>query len=164
MRLSLDEIEDWKDFENLVADYFKKVAESEDNSITHVKVHLSGDGSDGGKDMLVILQISDSLVDIERKWVVQCKFLEKSVSKSHLVSVNIPSLIHEHGADGYILICKNRTTTKVTEMFYNLCHNCRFKYKYVIWTGNDLIKKIIGRKDLIKQYFPKYCNFTGISS
>ena len=160
MRLNLSEIENWREFEDLVADYFKDIQKHPENNVTEVLVESSGHGGDGGRDILVTFRVFDSIFVHQKKWVIQCKFYKDSLSKSNLATVNIPSLIHEYGADGYILICKNGVTAKVSEMFENLRRNCKFQYKYLIWTGNQLIGKIMPRAELVEQYFPKYLIFT----
>ncbi len=159
MKLSLSEIENWQDFESLIADYFSGLGQLETNNISNVEVQQGGDGGDGGMDMLVTFQFFDVIDNHQKKWVVQCKFLERSVSKADLATVNIPSLIHEYGADGYILICKNRVTKILAIMFENLQRNCKFGYSYKIWRGNDFIQQLKGRRDLTLQYFPKFHNF-----
>ena len=120
MKLDFSEIKDWKEFENLAATYFKSIPAILDNNVTEVKVQPSGEGSDGGRDILVTFRVFDGITVYKRKWVVQCKFYDKAVSKTQLSTINIPSLIHEYGADGYLLICKNDVTSKVSEMFENL--------------------------------------------
>lgn len=50
-KLDFDEISNWREFENLVADYFREVKKKEKN-IKDVQVHSSGEGSDGGRDIL----------------------------------------------------------------------------------------------------------------
>lgn len=45
-------------------------------------------------------------------------------------------------------------------MFENLRKNCRFKYGYEIWTGNELKDKIYLEPTLIQKYFPEYFEFT----
>jgi HJR/Mrr/RecB family endonuclease len=156
MKLDFSEIKNWKEFEDLAAAYFRSMPEIGANSVKEVFVQPSGEGSDGGRDILVIFRISDSIITYERKWVVQCKFYNKAVSKSELSKINIPSLIHEYGAEGYLLICKNGVTSKVSEMFENLRNNCRFHYDYLIWDNNLFTEKIIDNKKILKRYFPKY--------
>ena len=158
MKISINEIEDWEEFEDLVAAYFREV--KNENNIIDVKVEPSGRGSDGGRDILVTFEVNDSIITYTRKWVVQCKFYDTAISKTHLATVNIPSLIHEYGADGYLLVCKNNPAQKVTEMFEDFRKNCRFKYSYWIWNGRDLLGRIQIKDKLLKQYFPEYYNFT----
>jgi hypothetical protein len=157
MKLSLVEIKNWKEFEDLIAAYFR--ATKKEKNIIDIKVEPSGTGSDGGRDILVTFDVNDSLVTFKRKWVIQCKFHNKDISKSHLSNVNIPSLVHEYGANGYLLVCKKGVTSKVSEMFENLSKNCSFKYHYEIWNGNNFINLILTNDSLIKMYFPKYHKF-----
>jgi hypothetical protein len=69
-------------------------------------------------------------------------------------------LIHEHGADGYLLVCRRDVSSKVREMFKGLKDNCRFSYNYEIWTGNEFKDKILLHEKLIQKYFPEYWVFT----
>ena len=158
MKISITEIEDWEEFEDLVAAYFREV--KNENNIIDVKVEPSGKGSDGGRDILVTFEVNDSIITYTRKWVVQCKFYDNAISKKDLATVNIPSIIHEYGADGYLLVCKNNPSQKVTEMFENFRNNCRFKYSYLIWDGRLLLNRILTKDNLLKHYFPKYFKFT----
>jgi len=93
-------LDDWQKFEDLVADYFREIQKDKilGRSIKDIEVRQSGKGADGGRDILLIFQLTDSIIKFERKWVVQCKFYQDDVSKSHLSDVNIPGLIHEYGA------------------------------------------------------------------
>jgi Restriction endonuclease len=159
MKLDLSEIKNWKEFEDLVTSYFKSIPKILENDVTEILVEPTGEGSDGGRDILVTFRVFDSIVTYERKWVIQCKFYDKAVSKSTLSTVNIPSLVHEYGADGYLLICKNSVSSKVSEMFENLRRNCRFQYSYLIWEGSDLLQKLISNQQIIEQYFPEYNKF-----
>jgi len=156
VKLNFSEIENWKEFENLVADYFKNIQRNPDNQIIEVTVEPSGEGSDGGRDILVTFRMFDSIIIYQRKWIIQCKFHKNNVSKTHLSNVNIPSIIHEFGADGYLLVCKSGVTSKVSEMFENLRRNCKFGYDYIIWNGNDFLQLIKSQPNLIEHYFPKY--------
>lgn len=159
MKLTFNEITDWKEFEKLVADYFRSVQHLKENNVSTVFVEPSGEGSDGGRDILVTFQVFDSIKRFERKWVIQCKYYSRSISKGDLSSMNIPTLIHEYGADGYLLVCKNGVTAKVTEMFENLRKNCKFRYDYMIWEDNDFLKRVRAVPSLIEHYFPTYFNY-----
>jgi hypothetical protein len=153
-RLSFDEIDNWQVFEDLVADYFREIKGDQEFNVTNVEVRQTGAGGDGGRDILVTLSVNDSIVSFERIWVVQCKFYARDVSKSHLFDVNIPSLIHEYGADGYLLICKNHVTASLSTMIENLKDNCRFKYHYENWNGTNFLSRIRMKPRLIENYFP----------
>lgn len=155
MKLSFSEIENWQEFENLATSFFEKISEVKNDAI-EVFVEPSGTGSDGGRDILVTASINDSFTSFKRKWVVQCKFYEKDLSKSELSDINIPSLIQQHGADGYLLICKNGVTSPLSNQFEELRKNCRMNKNYLIWTGSQFLDKLILHKDIIQRYFPAY--------
>lgn len=159
MKLDFSEIQNWREFEDLVESYFRKIQELKDTNIVDVKVEASGEGNDGGRDILVSFINNDSIVSYKRVWVIQCKFYERSVSKRELSDLNIPTLIHEYRADGYLLICKTGVSSKVSEMFENLRRNCRWAYHYEIWTGNIFKEKLLLRPEIISHYFPKYHRF-----
>lgn len=105
--LSLEEIPNWRAFENLVADYFREVKRDNEFNVDNVIVQQTGTGTDGGRDILVEFTVDDSIMTFTRKWIIQCNFYEKDVNKTHLSDINIPSLLHEYGAEGYLLVCKN---------------------------------------------------------
>jgi len=158
MNLTLDEIKDWAEFENLVASFFRLQYANHSCEIIH-----SSKGADGGKDILLIFKLEDPLVDTssyERKWVVQCKFYNRDLRKSDLSNVNIPTLIHEYGANGYLLVTKKGVVNTLQTMFENLEKNCILGYEYKLWTGSVFLDKIIENEDIttviLKRYFPKY--------
>ena len=156
MQLSFDEINDGDQFEDLVADFFRKLKDDPENNITNVEVFQSGVGTDGGRDILIEFDLSDDIKIFKRKWVVQCKFHEDTISTSKINSVNIPTLIHSYGAAGYLLICKTRPTSKLTELFERLNKECKDKYHYECWNGNQFLKKLLVREDIQALYFPQY--------
>lgn len=159
MKLSYQEIADWQVFEDLVAAYFKAMPKDESNNITEVKVEASGEGPDGGRDILVTFRIDDSIQSFERIWVIQCKFYESSVSKTNLANCNIPTLIHEYNADGYLLVCKTGVTAGVSTMFESLNKNCKLNYSYDFWTGAQFLQKIMVSEGILRLYFPRYYQY-----
>jgi len=156
MKLDLSEISNWAEFEDLSAAYFREVSQRNDNQLSEVIVEPSGIGPDGGRDILLKFRLHDSIYSFERKWVVQCKFYNKPVTKSVLSTVNIPTLIHEYGADGYLLITNITPTSGVTNMFENLGQRCKFRYSYMIWDSSVFVQNLRMMPDLIEQYFPSY--------
>lgn len=159
MQLDFSEIQDWQQFEDLALAYFE-VVKNEDNHISDVFVEPSGEGGDGGRDILITLTVNDSLITYKRKWVVQCKFYENSINKGNLADINIPTLIHEYGADGYLLICKNGVTAPLTAQFESLRDNCRFNYNYLMWFGTQFKKRLLTHPEILQQFFPNYYAFT----
>lgn len=154
--LSLEEISNWQCFEDLVADYFRAVKQDSEFNVNEVIVQPSGSGTDGGRDILVTLTVDDSIMIYKRIWVVQCKFHNRDISKSELADINIPSLLHQYGAHGYLLVCKKHYTSPVSEMFEGFNKNCHFQRSYTIWNGNSLLKRVRLKTDLLEHYFPKH--------
>jgi len=138
----LDDIKNWQEFEDLVKHYFEDIHIMSKNGVDSVTVQSSGEGADAGRDLFVIFRSDDSVIEYERKWVIQCKFYARSVSPSDLSDTNIPGLIHQYGAEGYLLICKNNVTSGTVRMSENWRKNCKFGYRYQFWTGSTLSKKI----------------------
>jgi hypothetical protein len=153
-RLSFDEIVNWQAFEDLATDYFKGIKGDKEFNVTDVEVKQTGEGADGGRDILITLSVDDSIVRFERKWVVQCKFYNRSVNKGDLADINIPSIIHEYGANGYLLICKNHLTATLSTALENLNANCQFNYHYESWHGTNFLNRIRIKPQLIENYFP----------
>ncbi len=155
-QLDWSEITNDNRFEALCKAYFETLTEEKNNQIDSVEASAPAEGADGGQDLIVTFGMSDGLSQFARKWVVQCKFESRSVGKSKMQSVNIPALIHQYGAVGYLLICKTLPTTQLEHHFEDLKKNCRFEYKYEIWTGDDFLSRILEKENIVKLYFPKY--------
>lgn len=159
MKLSFDEIEDGNVFEELTRAYFKLLEKDPDTNISKVHVPSPGEGTDGGTDLLVEFDMNDEIESFRRKWVVQCKFHESAIGPSKINSVNIPTLLHSHNASGYLLICKSRPTSGVTDLFSRLNKNCKDGKQYVCWTGNEFIQRLHTKNELHATYFPEYNSY-----
>lgn len=159
MNFNFDEIRDGTHFEDLVSAYFIELKKRKNSNISNVKTKQSGVGTDGGRDILVEFDLFDEVVNFKRKWVVQCKFHEASVSTAHIKSINIPSLIHSYKAAGYLLICKTNPTSGITDLFERLNNECKFKYHYECWTGEVFKSKLGVTEKLHSQFFPRYHEF-----
>jgi len=159
MHLTFDEIADGDHFEDLVADFFRTLTSGNENNITNVEVYPTGTGTDGGRDILIEFDLSDDIKIFKRKWVVQCKFHDATISPAAIQTVNIPTLIHSYGASGYLLICKKRPTSGLTSLFERLNNECKNNYKYECWNGNLFLSKLIMKENLHPLYFPKYNSY-----
>jgi hypothetical protein len=158
--LSFEEIKNGGHFEDLTIAltiaYFDSLKNVLGPGISQVQIMGSGVGPDGGKDIIVIFNVTD-LSNFKRKWVVQCKFLERNVSASDINDVHIPQLLYSLSACGYLLICKQKPTSKLVNHFEDLNENCKEKYSYLIWTGEEFKRKLYeADKAIHKQFFPKY--------
>lgn len=159
MVLDFNEIRDGSHFEDLVAAYFEDQKRDSTSNIIDVDVKPSGDGTDGGRDILVTFRVSDGISSFDRKWIIQCKFHERSLSTNSISDINLPSLLYSHGACGYLLVCKSRPTSRLTDLFERLENNCRYKNKYMIWTGEQFKRFILVKAKpevVLAQFFPRY--------
>lgn len=163
MKLSFDEIQNDKQFEDLVAAYFENL-NIENLAITEILVEPSGVGTDGGRDILVHTRTRDMIpLFFKRTWVVQCKFHEENISTNKIADINIPTLIHSYKAVGYLLVCKQKPTSKLTNLFEQLEKNCTFGYRYQILSGERFLSRLSSSlqdsEPVIRQFFPKYYSY-----
>lgn len=161
MTLDFNEIKDDKQFEDLVVAYFEDLKNEKAHNITNVEVKPSGTGTDGGRDILVTFQLSDSVSTFYRRWVVQCKFHNANISTDKIADINIPTLLYSYKASGYLLVCKQKPTSKLTDLFERLEENCREKNKYIVWSGEQLKRLILvkSKQSILQQFFPAYYDF-----
>lgn len=158
--LEFSEIRNDNQFESLAASYFKHLYEKTDGVLVDTKV--TGEEQDGGVDVILKLKTQGPIVEYERKWVIECKFYTRKVNLDAIKNHNIPTLIHQHNAAGYLLICSNGVSSSVFKKFAELNKNCNFKYRYEIWNGETFKSNILtlrNNKLLLQQYFPSYYNF-----
>lgn len=157
MELSFCEIKTWKRFESLTAAYFRALSINSPH-ITDVEVKKSGDGSDGGRDVLVKMKLNDGVYTFDRTWVVQCKFSENNtaVGKALLFDVNIPSLIHEYRADGYLIVSNSTLSSRLTDQFERFQDGCKFGYRYDFWDGDEFLERIRVQPTIWPTYFPEF--------
>lgn len=161
MTFNFDEILDHKKFEDLVVSYFEDLKNEKGHSIVDIDVKPSGTGTDGGRDILVTIKVSDSVVTFDRRWVVQCKFHNSDISTDKISDINIPSLLSSYKASGYLLICKQKPTSKLTDLFENLEKENGIGLKYVVWSGEQFKRLLLvkSKKEILQQYFPAYFDY-----
>lgn len=161
MTIDFSEIPDDRIFEDLAVSYFEDLKNEKEHKIIDVSVKPSGVGADGGRDILLTFNVPDGVATFERRWVVQCKFHSSDISTNKIADINIPTLIHSYRASGYLLICRKKPTSKLTELFDRLEQNCRFEYKYTIWSGEQFKRQILvkSQKEILQQYFPNYFTY-----
>ena len=163
MKLSFDEIQDHKQFEDLIAAYFENLNKLAYMATTEIRVEPTGVGADGGRDLLVHARSEDIIpLFFKRTWVVQCKFHETNISTNKIADINIPTLIHSYKAVGYLLVCKKNPTSKLTQLFERLEKECTFGYKYQVLSGEKfltlLFTSLEDNKRIVRRFFPKYYN------
>lgn len=158
MTLDFSEISDHKKFEDLVVSYFEDLKFEKGHSIKDVEVKPSGTGTDGGRDILVTIKVSDSVVTFERRWVVQCKFHDSDISTDKISDINIPSLLCSYRASGYLLVCKQKPTSKLTDLFEHLEKENGNRQQFIVWSGEQFKRLLLvkSKKEILQQYFPSY--------
>lgn len=161
MNLSLDEIEDHKKFEDLMVSYFEDLKNEGAKNIVDVSVKPSGTGADGGRDIFVTIRVNDGIVSFERRWIVQCKFHSSDIAPDKISDINLPSLLSSYGASGYLLVCKQKPTSKLTKMFEDLEKESHNGQQFVTWSGEQLKRQILikSKKEILQQYFPNYFKY-----
>ena len=158
MTIDFDEIRDDKHFEDLVISYFEDLKNEGTHNIVDIDVKSSGIGTDGGRDILVNFKITDNITTFDRRWIIQCKFHNSNISTNEISDINLPTLIYSYKATGYLLICKKRPTSKLTNLFERLNKECKMDYQYLIWSGEQLKRLLLAKSkpEILQQYFPNY--------
>ncbi len=166
MNLDLKEISDHKNFEDLIVSYFQDLINEKADNILNIDVKPSGTGIDGGRDILVTFQVSDTISTFRRRWVIQCKFHNSDISTDKISDINIPTLLYSYNASGYLLVCKQKPTSKLTELFERLERECRLENKYMVWGGEQLKRSIIvkSNQSILQQYFPAYFEYCVVNN
>lgn len=154
LKLSFDEIEDWEEFQDLVQAYFEALVKQKDSLVKVVRAKKSGRGSDGGRDILVEMDMHDGIQAFKRRWVVQCKFEQRSRFPAN--TGGIRDLLDTHKANGYLLVCKSRASAGITKCLEELEKSDSNGRCYVYWDGPQFRTWLLPFDELIKRYFPKY--------
>jgi len=96
--------------------------------------------ADRGRDFEVVEKIDgiDSKRDL--KWLVQCKFSDKSISPSTISGWT--DRVIEHNYDGYWLMTNNDITPSLFDQFKDVSENVNYKIKTKFWQRNDFNVKL----------------------
>lgn len=161
MTIDFNEIRDDELFEDLVISYFEELKNEGSHNIVDINVKPSGTGTDGGRDILVDFKITDKITTFDRRWIIQCKFHNSNISTNKISDINLPTLIHSYKATGYLLICKKRPTSKLTDLFERLNKVCKMDYQYLIWSGEQFKRLLLtkSKPEILQQYFPNYYSY-----
>lgn len=154
LKISLDEIEDWEEFQDLVQAYFEALVKQKDSLVKLVRAKKSGRGSDGGRDILVEIDMHDGIQAFTRKWVVQCKFEQRTRFQGN--PGGIRDLLDRYKANGYLLVCKARASAGITQCLEDLEKSDPNERCYVYWDGPQFRSLLLPFDQLIARYFPKH--------
>jgi hypothetical protein len=128
-----------------------------------IKVSPSGRGADEGRDLLITTIVTDCIASDERKWVVQCKHKarsDKSVQPSDFKKeFPFPDIVAHHKANGYLLVCSTRPSTKLQKHFENLTEQSNNPYLFLIWDYARVCEEINKHREVMRQFFPDYFEY-----
>ena len=150
---------DWSKLKGRKGDTFEKLVESLlplESNIIEVNPVGKTNAGDRGRDFLVIERSVNALGGSPtKKWLVQCKFSEKSISTK-----SIPDWVTrtiEHGVDGYWLITNNDLTPDLFDQLSDVPRNENYKFETRFWQRNTFDIKLTTRPELFKVglYFDK---------
>ncbi|MGL2963380.1 restriction endonuclease [Flavobacterium sp. RSB2_4_14] len=144
---------DWKKLKDDKGDYFEKLVETIlplEKNITIVETIGKTRAGDRGRDFIVIEETNDTFgTKLTKKWLVQCKFSENSISPR-----TIPdwvTRIVEHNVDGYWLITNNDLTPDLYDQMHEVPKNEKYKFETRIWQRNTFDIKFSTHPEIFKK-------------
>lgn len=96
--------------------------------------------SDRGRDFEVIEKVGGLNSDNQKKWLVQCKFSENSISPSSIAGWT--DRIIEHKYDGFWLMTNNDITPNLFDQFKDIANNADFEIETRFWQRSDFHIKL----------------------
>jgi hypothetical protein len=142
---------DWSKLKDNKGDYFEKITETLLQLEPNLEVNTLGktNAADRGRDFIVIEKGFDTFGNLNiKKWLVQCKFSEKSISPKI-----IPDWVNrsvEHDVDGYWLITNNDVTPDLFDQLQDVAKNKSYKIETRIWQRNTFDVKLAARPEVFK--------------
>lgn len=141
---------DWSQLKDDKGDHFEKLTESLlplEPNLTDIKSIGKTNAADRGRDFLVTENTFDTFgSQLQKKWLVQCKFSDKSISPR-----TIPDWINrtvEHGVDGYWLITNNDLTPDLFDQLNDVPKNKNYKIETRVWQRNTFDIKLATRPEV----------------
>lgn len=141
---------DWSKLKDNKGDFFEKLIETllplEPNLID-IKSIGKTNAADRGRDFLVTEKSFDTFGSpLEKRWLVQCKFSDKSISPK-----TIPDWVNrtvEHQVDGYWLITNNDLTPDLFDQLNDVPKNKHYKFETRMWQRNTFDIKLATRPEV----------------
>lgn len=139
--------QDGTDLERLVREIFVREG---------YKVHWTGKGSDGGRDLILTEKVQGPLSKFERTWLVQCKhkaFSGKSIGKEEANS--LVTDCKRINATGYLMVCTTSLSSGLIQAYKELSSGLEFVIDY--WDEVKLEDRLLKpcNFSLIEQFFTK---------
>jgi hypothetical protein len=141
---------DWSKLKDDKGENFEKLTETLlplEPNLTDIKSIGKTNAADRGRDFLLTENTFDTFGSpLEKKWLVQCKFSDKSISTK-----TIPDWISravEHSVDGYWLITNNDLTPDLFDQLNDVPKNKRYKIETRVWQRNTFDIKFATRPEV----------------
>ncbi|HHT9843851.1 TPA: restriction endonuclease [Legionella pneumophila] len=121
-----------------------------------LKVHWTGVGQDGDRDLIAIESEKGPIDKFERTWLINCKhnaWSKKSVSVKDLS--NIADACKSINAQGFLLTCSTQPTSSLVIRFKELSSQNDIIFNY--WDSIELERRLFLPESfsLIHRFFPK---------
>lgn len=117
-----------------------------------------GEGSDGGRDMLVQETRRGTLADTKVRYLVSCKHLGRAVGTAD--EKDVPGRVHKHHCDAFLGVYSTHPSNTLVDDFNGWKSNPDQSRAFgaVILDGSGIRKQLLelssGRR-LVQQYFPR---------
>lgn len=134
------------DWNTLVGDkdrQFERICElllQKENNIIRIIPIGKTRAADRGRDFEVIEKVDGISEASERKWLVQCKFSESSISPSSIAGWT--DRVIEHSYYGYWLMTNNDITPNLFDQFKDVEKNKEYEIKTKFWQRSDFYIKL----------------------
>ncbi|PWV88054.1 restriction endonuclease [Pantoea ananatis] len=121
------------------------------------KVYWSGNGPDGGRDLIFIEDYPSKIFPEKKRWLVQCKHKAESgnsVGAADLDDIS-DSCVH-HNCEGYLLITSTYPSSAVIDRLEAITSNPRKNIKATYWDAVK-IEQLLSTPDLwniAQRFFP----------
>lgn len=143
---------DWDKLRADKGDNFEKLVETLlqlEPSISHVTPIGKTNAADRGRDFIVTEKTMDTFgKTIEKKWLVQCKYSDKSVSTKAIPDWVTRTV--EHSVDGYWLMTNNDITPDLIDQLFDVPKNGNYKIETRFWQRNTFDIKLATRPETFK--------------
>jgi hypothetical protein len=147
--LDFKELKQGKDLELLVREILL---------IKGFRVHWSGKGVDGGKDLICFEERSSEFISDKKIWLIQCKHNAHSENSVGIKDLDdIVDSCNQHGAKGYLLVCSTYPSSAVINRLEGITNNAANNIDATYWDSTK-IEQILLTPALWKiaqMFFPK---------
>lgn len=121
------------------------------------RVYWSGEGPDGGKDLLCHEDRESIILPDTRTWLIQCKHYAHSGRSVGLADLDdiVDSCAH-HGAQGYLLVCSTHPSSKVVERLQGITANPQMPLVATSWDAVQVERMLSTPRlwRLAQRFFP----------